>query len=159
MSQSPVQFFLPSVPLGDELFGGPTEQTLPVPYLRQTASEWCWATSATMVSRFLLQNGIKICQVVSTLIVDQDCCNGAPSEDEAPADGGPTFIQSATPCNRTISAAQVDQLYSLLASSLYIVGRKLISKRFAIKFPLFGAPLKSLLPGAAAAGTSSWCGG
>ena len=48
MGQTLIEFALPMVTLGgDEQLA---EQTLDVPYLRQTASEWCWATSATMVS-------------------------------------------------------------------------------------------------------------
>ena len=79
MGQTLIEFALPMVTLGgDEQLA---EQTLDVPYLRQTASEWCWATSATMVSRFLFQSAIKICQVASTLIADQDCCAAAPAED------------------------------------------------------------------------------
>jgi hypothetical protein len=120
MPQSPVEFALPSVTLGAVAI----EQKLDVPYVKQTASEWCWATSATMVSRFLFHGAIKICQVVSTLIEDQDCCNGAPAENGATTGKGPTFW-SATPCNRTASVAEVGQLYTLLGIQFTHRGTKI----------------------------------
>jgi hypothetical protein len=123
MPQSPVEFSLPSVTLGGQ---GLSEQTLDVPYLRQTASQWCWATAATMVLRFILQNDKKICQVASTLITDHNCCDGAPAEqDGATTDVGSTFLRSNTPCNRTATVAEVSQLYSKLGIQSVHRGQKI----------------------------------
>jgi hypothetical protein len=111
MSQTPIDFFLPEVALGDALS---PETSLDVPYLKQTASNWCWATSAAMVSRFIFGQAIKICEVASTLIDGQECCNSAPDEGSVQTNADPDFVHKATPCNRTISVTEVAKLYSLL---------------------------------------------
>jgi hypothetical protein len=122
MGQTLVEFALPMVTLGgDEPL---SEQTLDVPYMRQTASEWCWATSATMVSRFLFQSAIKICQVASTLITDQDCCAAAPAEDGTAPSAGSTFFSTA-PCNRTVQVPEVGQLFDKLGIQSTHRGQKI----------------------------------
>jgi hypothetical protein len=111
MAQTPINFALPDVELG----GGPlADSILDMPYLQQPASLWCWATCAVMVSRLLLDSSTKICQIVSTHFSSQQCCDGAPTENSAAANSGSEFFWAATPCNKTIKAAQVSPLYSEL---------------------------------------------
>jgi len=112
MEQSLVEFSLPEIELGGE--ATPTEQALEIPYVQQLASEWCWATCATMVTRFVFQNSVKICEVVSTLIRDQSCCTGVPAEGDPETDTSATFFRTHTPCNRTAKVAEIVQLYDRL---------------------------------------------
>jgi hypothetical protein len=119
MEQLPIEFSLPEVSLvgGEVSLGGeaePVEQALDIPYLQQPASEWCWATCATMVTRFVFQNTAAICQVVSTLIAGQNCCNGVPPEGESGSNASATFFRTPTLCNRTAKVAEILQLYDKL---------------------------------------------
>src|SRR2546423_199400 len=98
MTQPRIALSLPSAPAratNDTLpVGVPAARLLDVPYIGQSASNWCWAACAAMVSRYVFRNGIRMCEVASVLIPDRDCCDGAPPEDGT----SPNF---ASPCNRT----------------------------------------------------------
>jgi hypothetical protein len=91
-----------------ELGAVPDSRELEVPYIFQTAQNWCWATCAAMLSRFILGNNLTICQAASTLIPNGNCCNGAPPEGTF----NPTW-DNAT-CNRTCYYLEVAQLHRLL---------------------------------------------
>lgn len=111
--QRPITF---NVPASDsQAFVGigaaDTRRILNVPYLNQPVTNWCWATCATMLSRFLKSTDLKICEAVSKLIPTDSCCVGAPQEG--------SFDQRWTKgsCNRTCSVSEVGLLHTQLGLS------------------------------------------
>ncbi len=145
MVQTPIEFALPDVNLG-----GPEERILDVPYLQQPASNWCWATCAVMVSRFLLNTSTRICQLVSTQFSDQPCCSGAPTENGATANSGSEFFWAGTPCNKTIKAAHVSPLYSRFGIESNHRGQKIDFATLADQVNNLGSPVEAAF---------SWLGG
>lgn len=125
MSQIPIPFIVSatgvSAPRAEAAigfgFGGPQRRILNVQYISQTVSNWCWATCATMLSRFVLGSSLKICAAASKLIPSGGCCSGAPDEG--------TFDRSwdKGSCNRTCTVDEVQQLHGILGmSSVHIIG-------------------------------------
>ena len=111
MTQRPIEFMIPAE-LGSsvepQFDGPPDKRILGVPYVGQTAGNWCWATCATMLSRFTLKSNLSICQAASTLIPAGNCCAGAPAEGSFNNDWDkPT-------CNRTCTVSEVQQLHGML---------------------------------------------
>jgi hypothetical protein len=145
MAQKPIEFLLPQVELG-----GPADRILDVPYLQQPASNWCWATCTVMVSRFLLNDSIGICQLVSTHFSAQQCCNDAPTENEPTANSGSEFFWARTPCNKTIKAAHVSQIYSRLGIESNHRGQKIAFAALADQINNLGSPVEVAF---------SWLGG
>ena len=116
MIQAPIPIVVPSEA---ELMGvgeAPQRRVLNVPYLSQTVTNWCWATCATMLSRFYGAQ-IRICEAAAKLIPNDGCCNGAPAEG--------TFDRTWNKgsCNRTCTVAEVADLHGKLGlSSTHIAG-------------------------------------
>lgn len=78
-------------------------------YLSQTVSNWCWATCATMLSRFLVTgSSIRICEAASRLIPQDACCVGAPPE------GTFNTTWQKGNCNRTCTVEEVVTLHGML---------------------------------------------
>ncbi|EJL57837.1 hypothetical protein PMI09_00812 [Rhizobium sp. CF122] len=139
MVQMPIEFELPQVDLGS---GTPADSILDVPYLQQPASNWCWATCAVMVSRFLLNSSTGICQLVSTHFQGQQCCNGAPTENSATGNSGSDFFWADTSCNKTIKAAHVSPLYSKLGIQSNHRGQKIDFATLADQITSLGSPVE-----------------
>lgn len=116
MTQTPIVFYVPDeVSLG--LGAASIRRVLTVPYLSQPVSNWCWATCATMLSHFVTNRTLKICEAASTLIPKDGCCAGAPEEG--------TFDRSWNrgSCNRTCSVSEVRLLHGRLGmASTHIAG-------------------------------------
>jgi hypothetical protein len=111
MTQRPVEFVIPvelGGPVEAQVGGAPDKVMLGMPYVAQTASNWCWATCAAMLARFTLNKPLNICQAASTLIPGGNCCAGAPAEG--------TFNNSWNNpvCNRTCTVSEVQQLHGML---------------------------------------------
>ncbi len=104
-------------PATDALGAPPAPRILGVPYVSQTVTNWCWATCATMLSRFLTGGALRICDAASTLIPLGSCCEGAPPEgtfDRTWNKGG---------CNRTCTVAEVHGLHGMLGiASTHVAG-------------------------------------
>lgn len=155
MEQLPVEFSLPEVSLGggevslgDEAEA--VEQALDIAYLQQPASEWCWATCATMATRFIFQNTATICQVVSTLINGQNCCNGVPPEGDPDSNASATFFRTPTPCNRAAKVTEIIQLYDKLGIQSTHRGGKIDFDSLCDQITTTGSPVEVAF---------SWLGG
>lgn len=147
MMQTPIEFELPEVDLGG---GSPTDRILDVPYLQQPASNWCWATCAVMVARFLQNSSLRICQLVSMHFENEQCCDGAPMENSATANSGSDFFRANTPCNKTIKAAHVSPVYSKLGIRSNHRGQKIDFATLAEQISVLGSPVEVAF---------SWLGG
>ena len=115
MQQAPIDFVTPadSVLASAGAVGighGPMARELPVPYLSQTVTNWCWATCATMLSRYCKSSSLKICEAAS-LLIGNTCCKGAPQEGTF----DPTWTYGS--CNRTCSVAEVVELHGKIGLS------------------------------------------
>jgi hypothetical protein len=72
-----------------------TPPVLPVPYVKQTQNQWCWAACAEMVARYLGNTTVTQCELANFLHGQTKCC---------------TFPGS-TDCNRPTPYEGVGQVY------------------------------------------------
>ena len=52
---------------------------LPVPYVQQTQTEWCWAACAEMVARYFGATAVKQCELANVLHHQTGCCTAPAS--------------------------------------------------------------------------------
>ena len=68
---------------------------LPIPYVEQTQSQWCWAACAEMVARYLGNTAVKQCELANILHERTNCCSAPGS----------------SPCNRPTDFLGVIRVY------------------------------------------------
>jgi hypothetical protein len=64
--------------------------TLPVPYVRQEQTQWCWAACAQMVANYLGNTNVRQCELANALHGQSRCCQQPASpgcNEPSPYDG------------------------------------------------------------------------
>lgn len=89
-----------------------------------------------MESRYFSKSGIKICQVVSKIITDGNCCDKAPDESDT------SLSYSNTTCNKTCTVDQVAELAGKLGLAVKHVGGAISIEDINDQIVTEGSPIK-----------------
>jgi hypothetical protein len=125
--QQPIDFIIPlsesfSLELAQEL--QQTEKLLEIPYIQQTKKNWCWATCATMLSKFATQKELTICEAASKLIPEGRCCSATGE------------------CDRTCTVDEVKKLHKLLGMDSTHRGNSITFDEIHNQITLINSPIE-----------------